>query len=205
MPRLPGDADQVRMARRFTATKLLLVVLVTLGALPGSATAATTTPSITLGAGTLTYTTPFTAQNFPNTTLTGLAQSVHASINTWAVTDARGSLLNGWNVTVAASQFTTGGGSPSTLPTGSMSLATPAVPTTTGGNLSVAPVPVATAAPIDGGSTQKIATAAIATGLGEWIFTPLNVAGGDLLLSVPAGAVAGTYTSTITTTLATGP
>ena len=191
---------------RLPAASLVLpALLATLGALPATAVAATTAPSITLGAGTLSYTTPFTAQNFPNTTLTGLAQSVHAQLNPWAVTDARGSLLNGWNVTVSASQFSTGGGSPSTLPTGSLTLATPPVPTTTGGNLSVAAVPVPTAAPIDGGSTQKIVTAALATGLGEWIFTPLNAAGGDLLLSVPAGAVAGTYTSTITTTLATGP
>jgi hypothetical protein len=187
------------------ASFVLPALLATVAALPASAPAATTTPSITLGAGTLAYTTSFTAQNFPNTTLTGVAQTVHAPVNSWEVTDARGSLLNGWNVTVSASQFSTGGGSPSTLPTGSLSLATPAVPTTTGGNLSVAPVPVATAAPIDGGSTQKIVTAAIGTGLGQWTFTPVNAAGGDLLLNVPAGATAGTYTSTITTTLATGP
>jgi putative surface cell wall-binding protein len=187
------------------ATIALSALLATLGALPASAAAATTTPSITLGPGTLSYTTPLTAQNFPNTTLTGLAQTVHAPLNPWAVTDARGSLLNGWNVTVSASQFSTGGGSPNTLPTGSLSLTTPPVPTTTLGNLSVPPVPVPTAAPIDGGSTQKIVTALLATGLGEWNFTPLNVAAGDLLLIVPAGAVAGTYTSTITTTLATGP
>jgi hypothetical protein len=192
-------------SRRRAATVALSALLATLGALPVNATAATTAPSITLGPGTLSYTTPFTAQNFPNTTLTGLAQAVHASVNPWAVTDARGSLLNGWNVTVSASQFSTGGGSPTTLPTGSLSLTTPPVPTTTFGNLSLVPVPVPPAAPIDGGSTQKIVTASLATGLGEWIFTPLNTAGGDLLLSVPAGSVAGTYTSTITTTLATGP
>jgi hypothetical protein len=191
---------------RFPRTTLVLsALLATLGVLPSSAAAATTTPSITLDAGTLSYTTPFTAQNFPNTTLTGLPQTVHAPVNAWVVTDARGSLLNGWNVTVSASQFSTGGGSPSTLPTGSLTLATPPVPSTTVGNLSLPPVPVPPAAPIDGGSTQKIVTAALAAGLGQWTFTPLNAAGGDLLLSVPAGAAAGTYTSTITTTLATGP
>ena len=192
--------------RRFAMAALAIpAVLAISGGLSADAMAATTSPSITLGAGTLTYTTPFAAANFPNTTLTGVAQTVHAVVDPWVVTDARGSLLNGWNVTISASQFSTGGGSPSTLPTGSLSLATPPVPTTTTGNLSVAPVPVPPPAPIDGGSTQKIVTALIATGLGQWTFSPLNAAGGDLALTVPAAAVAGTYTSTITTTLATGP
>jgi putative surface cell wall-binding protein len=177
-------------------------VLVALAAAP-VAQAATDDTSITLAAGELTYTTPFTAGDFPSTTLTGLAQTKRASVNAWTVTDARGSLLNGWNVTVAASQFTAGGGK--TLPTGSMTLATPPAPTTTFGNLSLPPVPVPLAAPIDGGSTQKMATAAVAQGLGQWTFTSVNAGGGDLALTVPPDAQAGTYTSTITTTLASGP
>lgn len=191
--------------RLLTGPMAVATVVAGLCALPAAAPAATTDTSITLGAGALTYTTPLSAANFPNTTLTGLPQAVHASINPWVVTDARGSLLNGWNVTVSASQFSTGGASPSTLPSGSLTLATPAVPTTTVGNVSVPPVPQPLAAPIDGGSTQKLVSAAVGTGLGQWTFTPLNPAGGDLLLNVPPGAVAGTYTSTITTTLSTGP
>src|SRR5437763_9534778 len=148
-PRPPGDADDYPMRRFAMAALAIPAVLATSGGLSADAMAATTSPSITLGAGTLTYTTPFAAANFPNTTLTGLAQTVHASVDPWVVTDARGSLLNGWNVTISASQFSTGGGSPSTLPTGSLSLATPPVPTTTAGNLSVAPVPVPPLAPID--------------------------------------------------------
>jgi hypothetical protein len=182
-----------------------LGALVAALALASPVQAATSNTSITLGAGTLDYTTPFSTGNFPNTTLNGLPQLVHANVNPWTVTDARGSLLNGWNVTVSASQFATSGGSPNTLPTGSMTLATVPVPSTAVGNVSLPPVPVPLAAAIDGGSAQKIATSAIGQGLGGWTFTPLNAGGGDLALIVPPSAVAGTYTSTITTTLSTGP
>jgi len=99
------------------------------------------------------------------------------------VTDARGSLLNGWNVTVSASQFSTGGGSPSTLPTGSLTLATPPVPSTTVGNLSLpsGPGPACGADRLEARRKRSL-PAALAAGLGQWTFTPLNAAGGDLLL-----------------------
>ncbi|HMJ95037.1 MAG TPA: WxL domain-containing protein [Thermoleophilaceae bacterium] len=170
-----------------------------------AAQAALDDTSISLLAGTLDYTTPFTADNFPATSLTGLPQAVHATVNPWVVTDSRGSLIAGWNMTISATQFTTGGGSPNTLPAGSMTMATTPVPSTTFGNISLPPTPVAAAAALDGGAAQKIATSAIAQGLGRWTFTPVNLLGGDLTLNVPASAAAGTYTSTITTTLATGP
>ena len=48
-------------------------------------------------------------------------------------------------------------------------------------------------------------SAAVAAGEGEWTATQANLLGGDLTLTVPADAHAGTYTSTITSTLATGP
>jgi hypothetical protein len=167
------------MSTRSRLTAVAAAVAALVGA--PAAQAATDNTSVTLGPGTLDYTTPFSAGDFPNTT------------------------LNGWNVTVSASQFSTGGGSPSTLPTGSMTLATVPVPTTTLGNVSLPPIPVPLTSAIDGGSTQKMATAALAQGLGQWTFTSLNAGGGDLLLTVPPSALAGTYTSTITTTLATGP
>jgi len=185
----------------------LIAVLATVAllTLTPAAQAALDDTSISLLAGTLDYTTPFTADNFPATSLTGLPQAVHATVNPWVVTDSRGSLIAGWNMTISATQFTTGGGSPNTLPAGSMTMATTPVPSTTFGNISLPPTPVAAAAALDGGAAQKIATSAIAQGLGRWTFTPVNLLGGDLTLNVPASAAAGTYTSTITTTLATGP
>lgn len=170
-------------------------------ALPAAAGAQSTdTTSVTITSGTLDYTTPLTARNFPATTLSGLQQTTTADIAPYKVTDARGGSA-GWNLTIAASQFTSG---TNTLPTGSLLMATAPVPTTTVGNLGVAPVPQVVASAIDGGSTQKIVSApAVALGgAGEWTFTPLA---GTLTLTIPPAVPAGTYTSTITTTLATGP
>lgn len=170
-----------------------------------SASAATDDTQITLAGGELTYTTPLSAANFPNTALTGLPQAVNASVNPYKVTDARGDLLAGWNVTVAASRFTDTVDATKQLPAGSLTLVnTPAI-ATTADNTSLPPASVPLAAAIDGGITQKLATALAGTGLGEWTFTPANASGGDLVLTVPAEALPGTYVSTITTTLATGP
>jgi hypothetical protein len=165
------------------------------------AQAATDNTQIQLTGGDLTYSTAFGADDFNGVTLNGLPQVARTEVDDWVVTDARGG-NNGWNVTIAASQFTDG---TKTLPAGSMTLATVPVPTTNLTNLSVPPLPVALANPIDGGSTQKMVTAPSLTGLGKWTFTSLNAAGGDLTLTVPPHALAGTYTSTITTTLSSGP
>ena len=191
----------MRATKVFAATAALGIGML----IPASAQAAVDDTQITVTAGALTYTTPFSAGNFPNTALTGLQQAVRASANPWTVTDARGSLLNGWNVTIAASRFTDTVDNTKQLPAGSLALVnTPSVATTSG-NLSLPPVSVPAAAAIDGGTTQKIATAAVGQGLGQWTFTPANAAGGDLILTLPPDAQPGTYVSTITTTLATGP
>lgn len=171
----------------------------------GAHAQATDNTQVTVTAGALTYTTPFSAGNFPNTALTGLQQTVRASVNPWTVTDARGSLLNGWNVTIAASRFTDTVDNTKQLPTGSLSLVNTPTVATTAGNTSLPPANVPLASAIDGGTTQKMTTAAVGQGLGEWTFTPGNAAGGDLLLTIPPNAQPGTYVSTITTTLATGP
>ena len=184
--------------------RMILCVLAAatgVAAMPAAAGAQSTdTTSVTIAGGTLDYTTPLTAGNFPATTLSGLQQVKTADIAPYKVTDARGGSA-GWNLTIAASQFTSGA---DTLPTGSLVMAAPPVPTTTAGNLGVAPVPQVVASPIDGGSTQKIVSAAAAplSGAGTWTFTPLA---GTLTLTIPPAVAPGTYTSTITTTLATGP
>jgi hypothetical protein len=50
-----------------------------------------------------------------------------------------------------------------------------------------------------------IVHALVLTGQGAWTMTQANLAGGDLALTVPVNASAGTYTSNLTFTLATGP
>ncbi|HEV2724356.1 MAG TPA: WxL domain-containing protein [Thermoleophilaceae bacterium] len=179
---------------------LTTLAVVAAGAVgPAAAVAATDTTSVAIAAGSLDYTTPLTAGNFPATTLTGAQQTKSADISPYTVTDSRGGSA-GWNLTVAASQFSSG---TDTLPAGSLGMALAPVPTTTLGNLGVAPLPVATTA-IDNGTTQKFVSAAAVPlgGAGAWTFSP---PAGALTLTVPPAVAPGTYTSTITTTLATGP
>lgn len=173
---------------------------------PAAASAATDTTSVTLAAGQLTFATSFTAGDFPTTTLNGLVQTVNAATNAWSVNDATGSAL-GWNVKIRASQFSTGGTTPKTLPEGSMSyvgVSTGDITAGAGQALTLAPVPVAAAAAIDsasGTNDQMIAKALVGTGQGQWSF---GAKASGLTLVIPPTAEAGTYTSTITTTLTSG-
>jgi hypothetical protein len=169
----------------------------------GPAAAESDTTSVTITGGSLSYTTPLAAANFPDVQLNGLTQVVKANVSPYAVTDARGS-GEGWNLTVDATPFENADGD--TLPTGSLRMVDVPVPVpaVAGGGL-VAPVPSVPLNPIDGGGgAQKIASALAVplSGTGQWTFTPTI---GALVLSVSPTAAPGTYTSTITTTLATGP
>jgi hypothetical protein len=163
--------------------------------LGGTAYAAT---SVVLSAGTLTITTPSVA-NFGGLTLNGAAQTTTAALGTFTVTDARGSGI-GWNVTVQATQFTAGS---HTLAMNSISMPAPTVAKAdaTSGN-----VPTIATGPylIDNATAVKISSAAVdattGNGMGSYTYTP-----GNLTLSVPANAYAGTYTSTVTVSVVTGP
>jgi hypothetical protein len=192
---------------RFIAPLAFIAAL----AFPAAALADNTDTHITISGGSLAYSTPFSAADFPATTLNGLPQAKTANISPWVVTDNRGTGA-GWNVTISASAFTcTSGTCGSTqFPSGSLSLATVGVPSTDAANLlgpppAIPPVYTAPLTPIDnGGSAQKIVSAAALplNGSGAWTFTH---AAGGLALVVPASTAPGTYTSTITTTLSSGP
>jgi hypothetical protein len=164
--------------------------------LAGTAYAAASTAII--NAGTLAISAP-TVANFAGVTLDGTSKSTTAAMGTFTVTDARGSGA-GWNVTVQATQMTTGGGTPKLLALGSISMPQPTVAkvaATSGA------VPSLTAGPylIDVASPLKISSAAAdGTGMGSYLFTP-----GNLTLNLPASVYAGTYTSTITVSIVAGP
>ena len=183
----------------------LVMIAAALGllALAGPARAAVDPTSITIAGGTLEYTTPLTAGNFPNVTLDGTPKVVTANVNPYVVTDSRGGSA-GWNLTIQASQFTNAGSD--TLPQGSMRMVLPPLPTKdpVANPLGLPPAIQPTLNAIDSGSAQKVVSAAAAplVGAGAWTFTPTPAA---LALTVPGVAPPGTYTSTITTTLSTGP
>ena len=187
-----------------SARKYVIAAVAAIAAVPavaGPANAATDPTQIQLIGGSLAFATPFTAENFANLTLNGQVQTVNAAVNDWAVNDSRGSLL-GWNVTAEASQFTDSSGqTPKTLPAGSLTLTGPAVSAGAGQSGTLAPVVAPLTTALDGGLPVPVAIAAPLTGQGLWNFDQDTT---DLTLVVPPTAEAGTYTSTITTTLSPG-
>lgn len=181
-------------------------------AAPAVSQAADDPVSVTLSGGALVYTTPFSAANFDAVTLGAVPQTTNADVADWKVTDNRGTLA-GWKVQIQATQFTDNNGTAAdatddkTLPAGSMSVAPLGAvnPTTAVTNLSTAPSVSTPALAIDGAAApQTIALAATGVsgiiGGGEWTFSH-GADNNDLILTVAPGAQAGTYTSTITTTL----
>jgi hypothetical protein len=185
-----------RILSRAAAVAALAVL-----AIPSGALASGATTSVTLAGGALSFSTTPSASDFASTTLTGAQTTIHTSFANWGVDDARGTGA-GWHVTFQASQFT--GTGPITLPTGSLALTTP-VATPFGINIAVPPVTQGTTFTLDGGSAVAIVHALLATGQGSWTMTQANLLGGDLALTIPTTAAAGTYTSNLTFTLATGP
>lgn len=145
-----------------------------------------------------------TPNNFNTVALNGFNQSTSTSFsNTLDVTDARGG-SNGWSVTAQATQFSTGGASPNTLPTSSLAMATPssvACPITSKCSASTASVSTFNPAggTLDGGSAVTI----LSTGSGNSARGIYQFTLGGLTLSIPGDAYAGTYSSTLTFTVAT--
>lgn len=188
---------------KFSRTWMIALAgaMVAFSAVPADALASGASTSVTLSGGSLTFSTTPSASDFASTALTGAQQTIHTNFANWGVNDARGTGV-GWHVTFQASQFT--GTGPITLPTSSLVLTTPVV-TPTGINLAIPPILEGATFTLDGGSAVAIVHALALTGQGGWTMTQANAAGGDLALTVPANAAAGTYTSNLTFTLATGP
>jgi hypothetical protein len=115
---------------------------------------------------------------------------------------ALGQTLAGWNLTIATTQFTTGGARSKTLSTTASSITGTAsrcavleASCTSHPSNSVT-YPIALTA---GEAPVKFFNAAPATGTGTFTVTP------TVRVGIPANAYAGSYTSTLTVALATGP
>jgi hypothetical protein len=116
--------------------------------------------------------------------------------------DARGTGA-GWNLTITSTQFTTGGATPNTLATNASSV-TGVTSACVGGSTCTNPtnsvtyplnVPAAPVAP----TAVKLFNAAANTGMGKFTVTP------TVQVAVPANTYAGTYTSTVTLAVVSGP
>ena len=117
------------------------------------------------------------------------------------VTEARGSGA-GWNLTITSTQFSTGGGSPNTLPTNASTVAS--ITSSCAGGTCTNPTnsvtyPVGVPAGSGPPTAVKFFNAAANTGMGKFTVTP------TIDVSVPANAYAGSYSSTVTLAVASGP
>jgi hypothetical protein len=166
---------------------------------PVAAVAATGTATIT--AGSLAFVGSVPNVSF-SATLNGLDQTV-TSTQALDVSDATGS-GTGWNLTATSTTFSTGGGTPKLLSTTATSLTGAPTDTcdasstcTLGTNSVTYPyvLPAGATAP----TATKLFNAAANTGLGNQTVTP------SWKLAVPASTFAGTYTSTWTISLVSGP
>ena len=130
-------------------------------------------------------------------TLDGSVQNTHTTISDWNVSDPSDG-ARGWEVTMSASPLVTAGGSPITMTGATLTVAAPAATPVEETNSSTVPA-------VFGGDiradTVKVADAAIGTGLRAWRLAQGTT---DLTLGIPADARAGSYTSTITTTISPG-
>ena len=176
-----------------------LAVMLVAALLPVVALGATGTA--TIAAGSLGFVSTPPNVTF-SATLNGLDQTA-STTQALDVGDATGS-GTGWNITATSTTFTTGGGSPHLLSTTATSLT--GAPTdacdasatcTLATNSATYPyvLPAAGTAP----TATKMYNAAASTGLGNQTVTP------TWRLSVPANSFAGTYTSTWTISLVSGP
>ncbi|ADP81742.1 hypothetical protein [Frankia inefficax] len=187
---------RVRTVRnpRIVPAVLTAAGLALLTAVP--ADAATTTVTFTLTGGALTISAPATANL--GTAAVGTA-TLSGSLGAVTVTDARGALLGTWTASVFSTNFTTGGGTPSeTIAATAVNYASLTATSTTGtavftpGQATVGlAAPLGTTAP---GLTAFSATAIVGNNTATWNPT--------LVVNIPSAAVAGTYTGTVTHSVA---
>jgi len=181
-------------------TKRLMIGLAAVAAsvLPAqSAFAASATVTGNVNAGTLSITT--TATPSFSVTLDGTDKTGSYSVPT-TVTDATGSGA-GWNLTITSTQFTTGGGSPSTLATNASSITgvTSSCVTTCVDPTNSITYPVGVPAGSTPPTAVKYFNASASTGTGKFTNTPA------VDVAVPASSAVGSYSSTLTLAAVSGP
>jgi hypothetical protein len=186
------------MSRTRRAAAVISAVVAALIAGGGAALADTANVTATVSGGSLSESTSATPSF--SVTLNGSDQTGNYTLPI-TVTEARGSGA-GWNLTITSTQFSTGGGSPNTLSTSASSIASVSS-SCTGGTCTNATngltYPVAVPAGSGPPTAVKFFNAAANTGMGKFTITPsVNVA-------VPANSYAGSYSSTVTLAIATGP
>jgi hypothetical protein len=147
-----------------------------------------TTVTFTVTSGALTMTAPATANlgsGAPGTTIS-------SAIGTVTVTDDRALLTAAWTATASSTDFTTGGGTPAeTIPVGDVTY-DPGSITSTTGTITVTPASAITLS----ADPQTVVTGTEGVGNNTATWNP------TLAVAVPAAAVGGVYTGTLTQSVA---
>jgi hypothetical protein len=147
-----------------------------------------TTVTFTVTSGALTMTAPASANlgsGAPGTTISGAIGAV-------TVTDDRALLSAAWTATASSTDFTTGGGTPAeTIPVGDVTY-DPGSITSTTGTITVTPASAITLS----GTAQTVVTGTDGVGNNTATWDP------TLAVAVPAAAVGGVYTGTLTQSVA---
>ncbi len=176
----------------------LAVAVVTAGAVTASALADNATVTGTITGGSLSEVTS-AAPTF-SVTLDGTDKTASYTLPMTA-TDARGTGA-GWNLTITSTQFSTGAGG-NTLATNASSIQSVSSACVSGSTCTNPTNSVTYPLTVPAGSTPPTAVrffnAAANTGMGKFTITP------TVQVSVPANTYAGTYTSTVTLAIASGP
>lgn len=176
-----------------------LILAMALGSSVAAFADSSTGATIAVNAGTLSETGPTSVQATP-VTLNGADQTTTYSLGL-TVNDARGS-GGGWNLTITSTLFNDGHGD-QFASSASTIQAAPAVSCNAGGSCTnptnsityPMTVPAAATAP----AAVKFFNAATNSGLGKFTITP------TITIAVPANTIAGSYTSTVSVAVVTGP
>lgn len=197
----------MRLLKNRSIRFYLVLFLVLMTALGGSALAAfADSPSTSVavnGAANVTETGPASV-SATAVTLNGTDQHATYTIGI-AVNDDTGT-GNGWNLTITSTQFSTGGscGAGHTLSTGASTI-TSAVSapngtgTYTNPNNSISNTSLGVPAGCPAPTAVKLFNAALNSGMGHFTITP------TINITIPANAYAGTYSSTVTLAIVSGP
>src|SRR4051812_47678666 len=134
-----------------------------------------------------------TIGNFAPVTLTGVEQLTSVSIDPFSVVDDTASGA-GWNVSLTVSDLVNGA---SVIPSSTMTMAAPLVASANGASMTGV-VAHPTAGNLASG--EKIVTASAGNGDGTYLVSP-----SILTVTIPAGALAGTYGGSATLSVVSGP
>ena len=177
-----------------TALAAASLLLVALPGVASAATTGTTTTTFTLTGGSMSITVPGTTVNLGSVSVA--ASSITGQLGTVTVNDARGLLSGGWTSSVTSSHFTTGAG------TAAETIAATAVTYWSGPSTATSGIGTLLGSQLTSGLAVVVNAAQTAFTGGSLVGNNSASWNPTLIVTIPAAAVVGTYTGTVTHTVA---